>query len=82
LADYPRRYYSPELEVSYIFELVDDKIQSKIEGQPELSDCSVVDIDQFAIQYGLVRFQRSNGTITGLELDSGRVKNVKFVKQE
>jgi hypothetical protein len=39
------------------------------------------EIDQFTLQYGLIRFQRKDGKISGFELDSGRVKNLKFYKK-
>ena len=49
-----------------------ENIQSNIE-------CTISDLDQFSTELGLIRFQRKGGHVSGFELDSGRVKNLKFI---
>ena len=71
-------YYSKELDVTYIFEIDDGVLKSRIEKKESI-ECTIDDLDQFAL--GLARFQRTNGVISGFELDSGRVKNLKFEKK-
>lgn len=78
LSDYTGVYSSDELGVTYTFELEDGILMSRIGSKLAKMDCTVSDIDQFTMELGLVRFKRSDGKITGFELDSGRVNNVKF----
>jgi CubicO group peptidase (beta-lactamase class C family) len=80
LMDYVGNYYSKELDVTYIFELEDGVLKSRIEHK-ETAECTLDDLDQFALAQGLARFQRTNGLVSGFELDSGRVKNLKFEKK-
>lgn len=81
LNDFNGSYYSPELDVTYNFEIDQNVLKLKIEDSHEVMDCTISDGDQFSTGLGLVRFQRKNGTISGFELDSGRVKNLKFERQ-
>ncbi len=80
LNDYVGRYYSKELNVTYIFALKDEVLSAKIEDG-EAEACTISDIDKFSLPFGLARFQRTNDLVAGFELDSGRVKNLKFQKQ-
>lgn len=80
LNDYVGRYFSEELDVTYVFELDDQILVSRIE-RSESMECTIADLDHFALQLGLVRFQRINGVVSGFELDSGRVMNLKFEKE-
>jgi CubicO group peptidase (beta-lactamase class C family) len=80
LEEYVGEYYSKELDATYFFELANGELKARIEDNPPM-DCSAEDIDQFLLDLGLVRFQRSTGNISGFQLDSGRVKNLKFEKQ-
>ena len=81
LNDYSGNYYSKELDVTYIFELKNGVLKATIQGKESSVDCTMSEIDQFTFQYGLIRFQRTDGNITGFELDSGRVKGLKFHKK-
>jgi len=80
LNNYVGNYYSKELDVTYFFELDDGVLKSRIENK-ETMECTIDNLDQFVLELGLARFQRKNGVISGFELDSGRVKNLKFEKK-
>jgi len=81
LTDYIGSYYSKELTVTYHFEVKNDRLFVQIE-ENEPVECTIAEIDAFSTKYGLVRFQKDEElVITGLELDSGRVKNLKFEKK-
>lgn len=80
LNDYIGDFYSEELDVTYIFDLENGILKSRIENK-ETMECTIADLDQFLLNQSLVRFQRTNGVVSGFELDSGRVKNLKFEKK-
>ena len=52
----------------------------RIENTQPSIESTISDLDLFSTKLGLVRFQRKDGQISGFELDSGRVKNLKFKK--
>ncbi|MCE7995183.1 MAG: beta-lactamase family protein [Roseivirga sp.] len=81
LNDYTGSYFSKELNVSYNLIIENGTLMMQIEDMASAMECSLSDIDQYAVEVGLVRFQRTNGKVTGFELDSGRVKNLKFDKK-
>jgi CubicO group peptidase (beta-lactamase class C family) len=81
LNDYTGSYYSKELDVIYKFEIENGNLKMRIEDNQSTMDCTIDGIDQFAMEWGLVRFQRTDGLISGFELDAGRVKNLKFEKK-
>lgn len=81
LTDYVGSYLSKELDVTYHFEMVEKVLVARIENQQQTSECAISDMDQFTMAFGLVRFQRKDSLISGFELDSGRVKNLKFYKK-
>ena len=80
LKDYVGSYYSNELDVNYNFEIENEILFFRIENTSSTIECIISDLDQFSTETGLVRFQRKDGLISGFELDSGRVKNLKFKK--
>jgi len=53
----------------------------RIENNQSTVDCTIGGIDQFLIKLGLIRFQRTNGLISGFELEEERVKSLKFEKK-
>lgn len=81
LKDYEGTYQSEELGIRYQFELIDGALNARIEGKKAMK-CRIADIDKFAFPLGVARFQRTDGEIVGFELDSGRVKNLKFRKNK
>ncbi|MFT4802553.1 MAG: CubicO group peptidase (beta-lactamase class C family) [Ulvibacter sp.] len=80
LKDYTGSFYSKELGVNYDFEIENEILIVRIENTQSTIECTISDLDQFSTELGLVRFQRKDGLIFGFELDSGRVKNLKFKK--
>lgn len=81
LNNYSGSYYSKELNVTYNFKVEDGILKATIENNPSLMDLTISDLDEFTMELGLIRFQRKGGVISGFELDSGRVKNLKFEKK-
>jgi CubicO group peptidase (beta-lactamase class C family) len=80
LEDYTGNYYCEELDVTYSLYLEGGKLKVKIANY-DAQDLTLYGIDSFILETGLVRFNRSNGLITGAELDAGRVTNLKFIKK-
>lgn len=80
LTDYAGSYYSSEMDVSYKM-VIDDGVLTAVIDDKQSYRCTVVNVDQMRLPIGLVRFQRLDGTVSGFELDSGRVKNLKFIKR-
>ncbi len=81
LNEYSGSYYSKELDATYNFEIENDVLTLNIQDKLISIDCTISEIDKFRTQFGLVRFQRTDGQISSFELDSGRVKNLKFHKK-
>lgn len=81
LNDYTGSFFSKELDVTYIFEIENEVLKVSIEEKQRNMDCTINEIDQFTIEFGLIRFQRTDGQISGFGLDSRRVKNLKFNKK-
>lgn len=81
LDDYAGSYLSKELDVTYSFVVSNGSLVMQIDNKTLTMVCTLSDIDQYATDMGLLRFQRTNGRISGFELDSGRVKNLKFDKK-
>jgi CubicO group peptidase (beta-lactamase class C family) len=80
LTDYAGNYFSKEINVNYNFEIENEILVVSIGNKQSTLDCTISDIDQFSTELGLIRFQRKDGQISGFELDSGGVKNLKFKK--
>ncbi len=81
LNDYTGSFFSKELDVTYVFEIENKVLMVSIGGKQGTMDCIISEIDQFTMEFGLVRFQRTDGRISSFELDSGRVKNLYFEKK-
>ena len=67
--------------MNYNFEIENKILFVSIENTSSTIECTISDLDQFSTELGLVRFQKKDGLISGFELDSGRVKNLKFEKK-
>jgi CubicO group peptidase (beta-lactamase class C family) len=80
MEDYTGKYYSEELDATYVLFLEDEKLKVKIANYDSQA-LTIYDTDTFTSNGNLVRFNRSNGVIIGLELDAGRVTNLKFDKK-
>jgi len=80
IADYTGKYYSEELDATYLLFIEDEKLKLQIANY-DSQELSIYGIDIFNSDGSLVRFNRSNGVINGFELDAGRVTNLKFEKK-
>lgn len=80
LADYAGKYYSKELDASYLISVSDNKLNVKI-GSKDSHQLFFYQKDTFTAEGVLIRFDRINGKIHGFELDAGRVENLKFKKR-
>jgi CubicO group peptidase (beta-lactamase class C family) len=81
LEEYVGKYYSKELEVTYSVIVEKEMLKVGIEGKEPFVECTVTNVDQFSMRFGLLNFKRTNGKISSVTLDSGRVKNVLFEKK-
>ncbi|WP_405566977.1 serine hydrolase domain-containing protein [Polaribacter sp. Asnod6-C07] len=80
LKDYTGSYYSKELDVNYNFKIENEILLVTINDTQATIECTISGLDQFVTELGIIRFQRKEELITSFELDSGRVKNLKFKK--
>ncbi len=80
IEEYSANYYSEELDVTYLFFVEGDVLKIRLESNEPI-ELSIYDTDKFTCEFGYIRFKRNNNLIYGFELDAGRVKNMKFVKQ-
>ena len=81
LASYAGKYYSEELDASYLISVSgDNKLNVKI-GSHQSYQLFPYDTDTFTAEGILMRFDNVNGMIEGFVLDGGRVKNLRFTKK-
>ncbi|MCR9287445.1 MAG: beta-lactamase family protein [Bacteroidetes bacterium] len=82
LDDYTGDFYSHELDASFLIYKDGEDLFVKIVNDDPMK-LSLYDYhnDAFYFSDDLLRFTRSNGVITGFELDAGRVNNLKFEKK-
>ncbi|MCK0109642.1 beta-lactamase family protein [Flavobacteriaceae bacterium S0825] len=77
---YLGNYYNAEINAIYQLVLHDGVLKVKIPNeQPE--EIVRIDNDKFLFDGVVFRFIRTDGKITGLFVDAGRVKNLEFIKQ-
>lgn len=83
LAAFVGRYYSPELETSYVVMLEEGKLKVRHQRHSDFG-LSYLAKDRFtgdAWFFGDARFERdSSGNITTMRVSTGRVRNVRFEK--
>jgi CubicO group peptidase (beta-lactamase class C family) len=82
LDDYMGDFYSYELDTRFLLYKEGDDIYVKFANE-EPKKLSLYDyhIDAFYFDDDLLRFNRSNGVVTGFELDGGRANKLKFEKK-
>jgi CubicO group peptidase (beta-lactamase class C family) len=81
LADYTGTFYSPELETSYVFEVVNDTLVSHHQRHDDMK-LRPTKPDRFDINIlGNLEFFREKGKIAGFRASNGRVRNLKFIRQ-
>ncbi len=79
LAAYTGRYYSQELDTTYLLEVVDGILRA---GPVGLTPRSLrrVGEDVFGARGRTIRFQREGGSVSGFSLDGGRVRGLAFAR--
>ncbi len=77
--EYSAYYYCNELDATYQIFVEKGILKTKVENNDPM-ELNIYDTDQFTCEIGLLRFKRNHKKITGFEIDSGRVKNLKFEK--
>lgn len=81
LAEYSGKFYSPELETTYTFEVKNDTLVSHHQRHDDMK-LRATKTDVFNINIlGDLTFYREKGKIAGFRASNGRVRNLKFVKQ-
>jgi len=82
LIAYSGVYYSEELDTSYRFEIEDGKLMAKHARLPTIT---LVPRERDAFQVGSARIvfdRNTQGTITGIRLSEGRVRNLVFERRD
>ena len=67
--------------MTYKFYLEDGMIKAKI-GNSEAVELTLTNQDLFIYQGVVLKFSRNNEAVTGLVVDAGRVKDLKFSKKQ
>lgn len=81
LQEYVGHYYSEELNASYKFSVTQGQLIFKLNRQDPFK-LNARAKDHFDFQFGTLNFLRNDqGQITGFSFDGGRVKGIRFVKQ-
>jgi hypothetical protein len=79
--EYSGRYYSTELEVTYVVHLVDDALRYQIGHSPAEFQLVPTGRDEWDADQAEFRFLRNSSmTVTGLSLSSGRIRDIQFEK--
>ena len=82
LAELAGDYYSEELDVVYAIRQAGDGLEVSVASQPPLP-LLAVGPDVLRAQFLTLRMERNaSGSITGFQLDAGRVKNLRFIRME
>ena len=81
LQEFAGIYRSDEIEAVYRMVMRDGSLRLvRLKARP--ADMQPAVLDTFTTQVGTIRFVRnSSGTVTGFELDAGRVRHVKFRRE-
>lgn len=80
LEEFAGSYYSREIDANYQIFLGDDDLKLKT-PDGNANNMILTNQDEFLAGRLQIEFKRSNGVITGFELDAGRVQNLKFEKK-
>ncbi|MEQ9375134.1 MAG: serine hydrolase domain-containing protein [Imperialibacter sp.] len=84
LSEYTGRFYSPELETTYMLEVVNDTLVAHHQRHDDIK-LTIKQKDEFSSSAwwtGNINFTRnSSNTINGFKVNAGRVRNVAFEKQ-
>lgn len=77
--EYSGKFYSSELEVTYIISLKGESLELKVPHNDQ-EGMTILDVDQFTSGFGLIRFERLNDQVVSFKLDAGRVTGLVFEK--
>lgn len=82
LAGYAGEYYSPELEISYALTVSEDKLWFSLDDEG-LQELTAMFGETFENpDYGAFTFSKNSaGKVDGFKLQSGRVRNLEFVRR-
>lgn len=80
LKDYLGTFYSEELDVTYEVSIEEGALMMKVGGEFSIK-LNHAASDEFSTLLGIIRFDRKDDSISGFNLDAGRVKNLKFNKR-
>ena len=80
-AAYAGVYHSDELQVTYTIALDEGQLSLRIQSNPPF-ELLVMKQDEAGAEVGSMAFERdAEGIVTGFVLQSGRVRNLRFVKR-
>jgi hypothetical protein len=81
LKEYCGNYYSDELDITYILDIENKTLVSKI-GNRRRMTLTIHDKDQFSAKEtgALFKFDRKGKKIAGFNLDEGNITNLKFTR--
>jgi CubicO group peptidase (beta-lactamase class C family) len=75
------RYYSGELDATYVVRLVDGKLRYHLEYSPVEIELVPIERDQFEADHVMFSFLRDDtGLVSGLTVSSGRIRDIYFKK--
>lgn len=81
LADFTGSYFSPELETTYHFEVVNDTLVAHHQRHDDMK-LRPIKSDVFGVNIlGDLAFYREKGKVAGFRASNGRVRNLKFIRQ-
>lgn len=78
--DYVGRYYSTELDVTYLLTRHEGALRIQV-GAGLDGELLSVGEDTLSVRRLTLHFKRDGGTVTGFDLDAGRVQHVAFVRE-
>ncbi len=82
-ADYRGTFYSEEADATFIVTATESGVFLRRDSDREAAELQPSGADEFRYRGMTVRFERSAGKeITGLVVDAGRVRDIRFVKRE
>jgi len=80
LPQYIGEFKSDEMMVTYSLFMEKEELKLRI-GNGESMNCIYIEENKFSTPFGMLQFKRNEAKISHFLLDSGRVKNLKFIKQ-
>jgi CubicO group peptidase (beta-lactamase class C family) len=79
LEDYTGRYYSPELETSYLLAVEHGRLMAVHVRHEPIAISEAGAADRFEGDFGQIQFERDDaGLVTRMLISSGRVRNLRF----